>query len=65
MFSVKDSIPSASRKRVIKLSDIIVKESKFVDEDGDITNKIIEALPDGVETVNFKISIDLGDIIDE
>ena len=65
MFSVKDSIPSTSRKRVIKLSDIIVKESKFVDEDGDITNKIIEALPDGVETVNFKISIDLGDVIDE
>ena len=61
MLSVKDSIPTATKKRIIKLTNISVADSKFVDEDGDVTDKILDALPDGVETVDFKITIDLGD----
>ena len=59
MLSVKDSEPKATKKRILKLTNISVKESKFVDDEGDVTNELIEALPEGVETVDFKITIEL------
>lgn len=59
MLSVKDSEPKAIKKRILKLTNISVKESKFVDDEGDVTNELIEALPEGVETVDFKITIEL------
>lgn len=62
MFSVKDSEPKQpTKKRTIKLSNISVRESKFVDDEGDITNELLKALPNGIDTVDFKIVIDLGE----
>ena len=48
-----------TNKRTIQFSNILVKESKFVDETGDITKDIIDALPPGVDTLNFKITVEL------
>lgn len=61
MFSVKDSEPKATKKRTIKLTNVSVKESKFVDDEGDLTAELLKALPNGVETVDFKITIALDD----
>lgn len=61
MFSVKDSVPKSTPKRTIKLTNISLAESKFVDDEGDITEEILKALPKGTETVDFKIVVDLED----
>ena len=61
MLSVKDSEPKATKKRILKLTNISVKDSKFVDDEGDVTKELIEALPEGVETVDFKITIELDE----
>lgn len=46
-------------KKNIKLENIQVKDLKFVDESGDITEDVIAALPEGTETVSFKITVEL------
>ena len=46
-------------KKNIKLDGIFVKDLKFVDETGDITQQVIDALPVGMEQVGFKITIEL------
>lgn len=46
-------------KKNIKLTGIFVKDLKFVDETGDITKQVIDALPPGTETVSFKITVEL------
>ena len=46
-------------KKSIKLDGIYVKDLKFVDETGDITQQVIDALPDGTEQVGFKITVEL------
>ena len=46
-------------KKHIKLDGILVKDLKFVDETGDITQQVINALPDGTEQVGFKITVEL------
>ena len=46
-------------KKSIKLDGIYVKDLKFVDETGDITQQVIDALPEGTEQVGFKITIEL------
>lgn len=62
MFQVKDSEPKASKKRIIKLTKVSVKDSVFVtDDDGDVTDEVLKALPKGIETVDFKICINLDD----
>ena len=38
---------------------IFVKDLKFVDETGDITQQVIDALPEGTEQVGFKITVEL------
>ena len=48
-------------KKNIKLEGILVKDLKFVDETGDITQQVIDALPEGTEQVNFKITVELPD----
>ena len=47
-------------KKSIKLDGIYVKDLKFVDETGDITQQVIDALPDGTEQVGFKITVELS-----
>lgn len=46
-------------KKNIKLDGIFVKDLKFVDETGDITQQVIDALPEGVTEVGFKITVEL------
>lgn len=46
-------------KKNIKLDGIFVKDLKFVDETGDITQQVIDELPDGTSQVGFKITVEL------
>lgn len=46
-------------KQNIKLDGIFVKDLKFVDETGDITQQVLDALPEGTEQVGFKITVEL------
>lgn len=48
-------------KKNIKLDGILVKDLKFVDESGDITQQVINELPEGTEHVGFKITVELPD----
>ena len=48
-------------KKNIKLDGILVKDLKFVDETGDITQQVINELPKGTEQVGFKITVELPD----
>ena len=47
-------------KKNIKLDGIFVKDLKFVDETGDITQQVIDALPEGTAQVSFKITVELS-----
>lgn len=44
-------------KKTIIVSDVYVNELKFVDETGDITQDVLNAIPEGIETVSFKIDV--------
>ena len=46
-------------KKNIKLDGIFVKDLKFVDETGDITQQVIDELPDDISQVGFKITVEL------
>lgn len=46
-------------KKNIKLDGIFVKDLKFVDETGDITQQVIDELPEGTFQVGFKITVEL------
>lgn len=48
-------------KKNIKLNGILVSHLKFVDETGDITQQVIDELPNGTEQVSFKITVELPD----
>ncbi len=51
---------TTAAKRNIKLKDVLVSEIRLVDVDGeDLTQKFIEALPKGMETVELKVSFEL------
>jgi hypothetical protein len=51
---------TTAAKRNIKLKDILVSEIRLVDAEGeDLTQKFIEAIPDGMETVELKVSFEL------
>lgn len=51
----------SSAKKNITIKDAVVKELRFVDETGDVTNQVLEAIPKNVETITIKISVDLLD----
>ena len=46
-------------KKNSKLDGIFVKDKKLVDETGDITQQVIDALPEGTEQVGFKITVEI------
>ena len=51
---------TTSAKRNIKLKDILVNQIRLVDVDGeDLTQQFIEAVPDGIETIELKVSFEL------
>ena len=52
-------------KKNIQVNDVYVKDLKFVDETGDITQQVIDAMPDGINKISFKITIELPDDVEE
>ena len=48
-------------KRNITISNVYIVDGKFVDEDGDIINRLIDDLPNPDEEFTIKISIELDD----
>ena len=50
---------TTTAKRNIKLEGIYVKNLKFVDETGDITQQVLDEIPDGIEQINFKITVEI------
>ena len=52
-------------KRTISIKGAVVKELKFVDETGDVTNMVLEQIPDNLETIDVKITLELPDEVDE
>lgn len=46
-------------KKTVKVTDVFLKDLKFVDEEGDITQQVIDALPKGTEKVSFSITVEL------
>ena len=50
-----------SAKRTITVKDAIVANLRFVDETGDVTSQVLEQIPEGLQTIDLKISIELPD----
>ena len=48
-------------KRTITINDALVRELKFVDETGDVTEQVLSEIPSGISTINVKITIELPD----
>ena len=50
-------------KKQIQLKNISVKDLKLIDTDTgeDITEQVISEIPDGIETVDFKLVFELPD----
>lgn len=49
-------------KKNITLKDIIVSELTFVDIDGvDLTEDFVNAVPEGIEMIDLKVSFELPD----
>ena len=46
-------------KRTITVKGAIVKDLKFVDETGDVTSQVLEQIPEDLQTIDVKISIEL------
>lgn len=46
-------------KKTVKVTDVFLKDLKFVDDEGDITQQVVEALPKGTEKVSFSITVEL------
>lgn len=47
------------RKTNIQLKNISLHDLNLIDTGENITQEVIVALPEGTETVNFKITVDL------
>lgn len=64
MFDVKKTKSKVTpAKRIIDLKHISVKDLRLVDTDTgeDITQNVIDKIPDGVETVDFKFTFEIDD----
>ena len=46
-------------KRTITVKGAVVKDLRFVDETGDVTSQVLEQIPEGLDAINVKISIEL------
>lgn len=66
MVDVKETKGSITvPKRNITVKGAIVKDLRFVDETGDVTSQVLEKIPEGLETINVKISIELDSNTEE
>ena len=60
LIKVKDTESKVTpSKRTITIKDAVVNGLKFTDETGDITEQVIEQIPDGMECVDIKMVIEL------
>lgn len=58
--TVKNTVSKVtSAKRTITVKDAIVKDLRFVDETGDVTEQVVEQIPDNYDTIDVKISIEI------
>ena len=60
MVNVKES-PSkiTAAKKSITIKGALVKELRFVDEAGDVTEQVLSAIPEEFETIDVKITLEL------
>ena len=64
MFKIKEvDAKTTPRKKQLDLKNISVKDLKLIDTDTgeDITATVIKEIPEGIETVDFKLSFELPD----
>lgn len=47
-------------KRTITVKGAVVNDLRFVDETGDVTSQVLEQIPKDLQTIDVKISIELG-----
>lgn len=52
-------------KRTITIKGAVIKDLKFVDETGDVTNMVLEEIPENLETIDVKITLELTNEVDE
>ena len=63
MVDIKETKGSITApKRNITVKGAIVKDLRFVDETGDVTQQVLEQIPEGLDTINVKISIELENV---
>lgn len=48
-------------KKNITIKDAIVKDLRFVDETGDVTEQVLATIPSDYNTVTVKISLEIPD----
>ena len=68
MLKIKEiEAKTSPKKKQIELKNISVENLKLVDTDTgeDITKEVIDAIPSGIETVDFKLNFELPDEDDE
>lgn len=67
MIKIKDIDSKWSpKKKNITIENIRVDGDKFVDEEGSIMDRLVEALPNGEDTTfTIKISLELPDEVEE
>lgn len=46
-------------KRTIIIKGAVVKDLRFVDETGDVTNMVLDEIPESLETIDVKITLEL------
>lgn len=46
-------------KRTISIKGAVVKDLRFVDETGDVTDMVLEQIPENLETIDVKITLEL------
>ena len=64
MLKIKEiEAKTSPKKKQIELKNISVENLKLVDTDTgeDITKEVIDAIPSGIETVDFKLTLELPD----
>lgn len=51
-------------KRTITIKGAIIDKLRFVDDTGDVTDKVFEQIPDDLDTIDVKISLELPEVMD-
>lgn len=65
MIKYKDSKKTINfAKRTITISNVAIKDGLFVDEDGNIANRISELLISPVDGINMSIKFELPDEVE-